>query len=235
MIIEQIELYNFASLNFQNYLLHLIPPELHKLYFFDGEKIADFFLNEQHNNIENFEEHLKQVTEITSRIEQLKHQHKEISDSLLALQDEIAALRKTLSSSRKALEMELKKQSVSALSDRVLLLVEELQDEQYKKILCAVEHDLNEKFKDLIRKDRFVDHIYLDSTFSLHLVRNQAVEVSALRLSVKNHGIAALKNSLKDIGYHALLDHLNTCESDLSSALENCICLSTEMTNAPAF
>ena len=176
----------------------------------------------QKSSIENFEEHLKQVTEITSRIEQLKHQHKEISDSLLALQDEIAALRKTLSSSRKALEMELKKQSVSALSDRVLLLVEELQDEQYKKILCAVEHDLNEKFKDLIRKDRFVDHIYLDSTFSLHLVRNQAVEVSALRLSVKNHGIAALKNSLKDIGYHALLDHLNTCESDLSSALENC-------------
>ena len=40
-----------TSLNFQNYLLHLIPPELHKLYFFDGEKIAEYFLGEQHNNI----------------------------------------------------------------------------------------------------------------------------------------------------------------------------------------
>ena len=39
--------------NFQNYLLHLIPPELLKLYFFDGEKIAEYFLDEQHNNIKD--------------------------------------------------------------------------------------------------------------------------------------------------------------------------------------
>ena len=42
-----------AKLNFQNYLLHLIPPELLKLYFFDGEKIAEYFLDDQHNNIKD--------------------------------------------------------------------------------------------------------------------------------------------------------------------------------------
>lgn len=31
------------TIDFQNYLLHLIPPDLLKLYFFDGEKIAGFF------------------------------------------------------------------------------------------------------------------------------------------------------------------------------------------------
>lgn len=36
---------------FQNYLIHLIPPEMLKLYFFDGEKIADYFLGEQKINI----------------------------------------------------------------------------------------------------------------------------------------------------------------------------------------
>ena len=41
-------------------------------------------------------------------------------------------MRKEVEASRKALEAELKKRSVSALSDRVLLLVEELQDQQYK-------------------------------------------------------------------------------------------------------
>lgn len=44
---------NEQIIDFQNYLLHLIPPELLNLYFFDGEKIADFFLNEQHNNIKD--------------------------------------------------------------------------------------------------------------------------------------------------------------------------------------
>ena len=37
--------------DFQNYLLHLIPPDLLSLYFFDGEKIAEFFLGDQHNNL----------------------------------------------------------------------------------------------------------------------------------------------------------------------------------------
>lgn len=32
--------------DFGNYLLNLIPPELFELYFFDGEQIADFFLEE---------------------------------------------------------------------------------------------------------------------------------------------------------------------------------------------
>lgn len=36
--------------NFQNYLLHLIPPDLLNLYFFDGERIADYFLKDQEIN-----------------------------------------------------------------------------------------------------------------------------------------------------------------------------------------
>ena len=37
--------------NFQNYLLHLIPPDMLKLYFFDGEKIADYFMSSNEVNI----------------------------------------------------------------------------------------------------------------------------------------------------------------------------------------
>lgn len=33
-------------IDFENYLLNLIPPELFELYFFDGEQIADFFLED---------------------------------------------------------------------------------------------------------------------------------------------------------------------------------------------
>lgn len=35
--------------NFENYLLNLIPPELFELYFFDGEQIADYFLENAGN------------------------------------------------------------------------------------------------------------------------------------------------------------------------------------------
>lgn len=36
--------------DFDNYLLNIIPPQLFELYFFDGEEIADFFLNEDNNS-----------------------------------------------------------------------------------------------------------------------------------------------------------------------------------------
>ena len=48
-----VDLDDEQRVNFQNYLLHLIPPDMLRLYFFDGEKIADYFLEEHHGNIRN--------------------------------------------------------------------------------------------------------------------------------------------------------------------------------------
>lgn len=44
-----LELDKEETADFEKYILSLIPPELFNLYFFDGEKIADFFLDEGSN------------------------------------------------------------------------------------------------------------------------------------------------------------------------------------------
>lgn len=44
-----IPLDNYEIADFEKFLLSIIPPELFNLYFFDGEKIADFFLEEGGN------------------------------------------------------------------------------------------------------------------------------------------------------------------------------------------
>lgn len=36
--------------DFENYILNIVPPELFELYFFDGEQIADFFLEDESGN-----------------------------------------------------------------------------------------------------------------------------------------------------------------------------------------
>ena len=173
----------------------------------------------QKSSIENFESHVKCVSDLTNQIERLKSELAGKETALQELQERTKELKKALDHSRKALEAELKKQSVSALSDRMLLLVEELQEQQYKKLIADVEYDLNRKFRELIRKDDFVDRIYLGNDFSLHLVRNQAVEVSALKITAKRHGAAALKGSLKQVGFQSLITQLNTTEESLGFAL----------------
>lgn len=48
------ELLGDELIDFENYLLHIIPPNLFKFYFFDGEKIGEFFLqNNQDNSFKN--------------------------------------------------------------------------------------------------------------------------------------------------------------------------------------
>ena len=44
------ELVGDELLDFENYLLHIIPPNLFKFYFFDGEKIGEFFLKSNQDN-----------------------------------------------------------------------------------------------------------------------------------------------------------------------------------------
>ena len=46
---NEVPLTEDAIADFEKYLLTIIPPELFNLYFFDGEKIADFFLEEGGN------------------------------------------------------------------------------------------------------------------------------------------------------------------------------------------
>lgn len=175
----------------------------------------------QKSSIENFESHLQAVSEISKQLEFQKNQQSQKEADLKSLRGEIDTLEKLLDSSRKALLAELKKESVTSLSDRMLLLVEELQEQQYKKLLTNVERDVNKKFRELIRKEDFVDYIYLDHDFSIHLVRNQEVEIAALKRTAKRHGVAALKGSLKEIGYNALIEQLSVEEERLILSLDN--------------
>ena len=122
-----------------------------------GKEIREYL---QRSSIENYEEHIQQVSLLSADIERLKIQLEYAQKQFADNQEAIDKLRKTLEQTRKTLEAELKKQSVSALSDRMMLLVEELQEQQYQKLLRSVEADLNEKFQQLIRKEGFVDHIY---------------------------------------------------------------------------
>ncbi|MEI3142574.1 MAG: hypothetical protein V8S77_04910 [Oscillospiraceae bacterium] len=61
-----------------------------------------------------------------------------------------------LRSLKKAFEEQLKVHSVSAVSGKTLLLLEELQDTLYSNLIQQVESDLNIKFEELIRKKKLL-------------------------------------------------------------------------------
>lgn len=167
------------------------------------------------SSIENFEEHVSAISKMNYDLEKNRDAKGTLSSELASVQEQIEAVTSALESTRKALETELKQQSVAALSDRMILLVEELQELQYKNLIAAVETDLNQKFKELIRKDDFVSYIYLDLDFNLHLIRYQNVEFDKIKETARKHGARALKNSLKEYTYNNLIEKLNSTEEKL--------------------
>ena len=171
------------------------------------------------SSIENFESHILTISQLKIDLERAQSQKEKILSELHMINDQIEAVNKALEVTRRALEAELKQQSVTALSDRMLLLVEELQDQQYRKLIAAVEFDLNQKFKQLIRKNDFVSHIYIDFDFTLHLVRYQDVLVRNLQDTLRKYGSKSLKNSIKDRAYCELVEKLGTTEDGLAGAL----------------
>lgn len=167
------------------------------------------------SSIENFEEHVNAISKMNYDLEKNRDTKEALSSELISVQEQIETVNRALELTRKALETELKQQSVAALSDRMILLVEELQELQYKNLIAEVETDLNKKFKELIRKDDFVSYIHLDLDFNLHLIRYQNVEFDKLKETVRKHGARSLKNSLKEYAYNNLIEKLNSTEDKL--------------------
>lgn len=91
------------------------------------------------SSIENFEGHIQTLSKLNYELEKAIDLKEQITVKLQKTNDDIDAVNKVLDSTRKALEIELKQQSVAALSDRMILLVEELQEQQYRSLISAVE------------------------------------------------------------------------------------------------
>lgn len=167
------------------------------------------------SSIENFEEHVQATSKMAYELQKSQDEKERVASEQQAVLEQIATVNKALESTRKALENELKHQSVAALSDRMILLVEELQEQQYSSLIANVETDLNQKFKQLIRKDDFISHIYLDPDFTLHLIRNQNVEIKKIEEIIRKHGVRAVKNNIKEFAYNCLIEKLNSTEEKL--------------------
>ena len=88
--------------DFETFLIHMIPPEMLKLYFFDGEKIADYFLSEQRINIRDalmilsgndtfdiIHDNIRRILHSTST------QGTDYTAAYLSAQDDLASLKST--------------------------------------------------------------------------------------------------------------------------------------------
>lgn len=119
--------------DFENYLLNLIPPELFELYFFDGEQIADYFLEDAGNErvkhafltlcgYDTFEilyKNFKRISKNTSSNNEIFNTYLEIEDKLYQAEKEYSSNKAELE--RILVDIECKNSELKALEERYTL------------------------------------------------------------------------------------------------------------------
>ena len=163
----------------------------------------------QASDIEHFEEHIKERTRLESDQEILNVKIDHCKANLQQLTETHALLEAKVKASKKAFEEQLKQQSVSAVSGRVLLLLEDLQKELYTKLIQKVETDINAKFRQLIRKREFFSYIKIDSNFNIHILRNRDISKQDLLSQFKGRSMANLQKAIGPYAVQKLQELLN--------------------------
>lgn len=134
----------------------------------------------------------------------------------------ITLAEKKLEDAYKKLELDIKRRSVSAVSSKVLLLLEDLQVTIFDRLIREVREDTLTEFNRLIRKRKFIDDIQIDEDFRVHLLRKQIVEKKDLVRICRRSGVSGIQRSLRKYAFLQLSERIgNPDEEHFANALES--------------
>ena len=189
------------------------------------EKSKEIRNSLQNVSIENVEEYMKTLAELEEegKISELKKQH---AEELIGIKEaDLRRKNSKVSSLRKTLEEELKVNSVSTVSGKTLLLLEELQDTLYTNLIQQVESDLNRKFAELIRKKDFFSYVKIDRNFSVHILRETEIDRENLLSLLRSGGVSAAADALGETAVSALKER---CHADSAAELRKAVSCENE-------
>lgn len=168
------------------------------------EKSKEIRARIQASSIENVESYMQTLSALEEelKIAVLKKDHAhEILELKKSDLDQKESKLRTL---KRAFEEQLKVHSVSTVSGKTLLLLEELQNTLYSNLIQRVENDLNKKFGELIRKKNFFSKIYIDKSFSVHILRNEKINRIDLISLLRTGNFSVVTNVLGEIAVTTL-------------------------------
>lgn len=151
-------------------------------------------------NIDSVQVYMQRKTEFLQRKTQLLAKQIELSEELLEKERAKLEAETLFEKTRAFLEEELKKESISDISSKAILMLDKLQKILYHKQIEKIEKSFREEINVLMRKTRFIDDIHIDDDFNIHIFRHEMFDSKQL--------IKILKTNME-----SLLDNFATSEA----------------------
>ena len=111
---------------------------------------------------------------------QLLNQQIQLSEVIQEKENTMLVAEGALSKAYATLEEELKKESISDISSRAILMLDKLQNVLYHKQIEKIEAFFRDEINLLMRKTRFIDDIHIDDEFNIHIYRHDEFDARQL-------------------------------------------------------
>ena len=163
----------------------------------------------QNSSIDNYQEYIKSLSDLNEEIFQLSVMIKTKQDELVNVEAQYQIAEKRLGEAYKNLELDIKRKSVTSISSKAIVLLEELQAKIHGKLTKEVRADTLSALRLLIRKKSFIEDLEIDDNFKVHLLKNQIIEIKDIIKIHNRSGIEGVKRSLQKYGYESLCKAVN--------------------------
>ena len=163
----------------------------------------------QNSSIDNYQEYIKSLSDLNEEIFQLSVMIKTKQEELVNVEAQYQIAEKRLGEAYKNLELDIKRKSVTSISSKAIVLLEELQAKIHGKLTKEVRADTLSALRLLIRKKSFIEDLEIDDNFKVHLLKNQIIEIKDIIKIHNRSGIEGVKRSLQKYGYESLCKTVN--------------------------
>ena len=122
-------------------------------------------------NIDSVQVYMQRKNALLQAQTQLLNQRIQLSEVIQEMEKAMLEAEAALAKAQNALEEELKKESISDISSRAILMLDKLQSVLYHKQIEKIEAFFRNEINLLMRKTRFIDDIHIDDEFNIHIYR----------------------------------------------------------------
>ena len=131
-------------------------------------------------NVDSVQTYMQRKNNLLQTQMQLLNQRIQLSEEIQEKEVLKAEAEVVLSKAQADLEEELKKESISDISSRAILMLDKLQSILYRKQIQKIEEFFREEINLLMRKTRFIDDIHIDDDFNIHIYRQDDFDAKQL-------------------------------------------------------
>lgn len=133
------------------------------------------------SNVSSVHEYMKAKAELFEQKSSLLVLRIELEKRISSEKEELQKAEQILANTRSKLEEEIKKASISDISARAIIMLDALQQSLYHKQIHRLEEFFRGEIQKLLRKQSFIEGIWIDDAFFIHPYRSESFSVEQIQ------------------------------------------------------